>query len=145
MHPQPNTYAITTVTAQRRALFQNTRTADLLLKTLFHYRDQGRYQLHAFAIMPEHIHALLTPASDQTIERYVQCIKGGFAHALPTKFPGAIWQPSFHQHRVRDAEDYLNQLDYIAQNPNRHHLQDHPYVHTKWPNQIDPIPKHFQR
>jgi len=145
MHLQPNTYAITTVTAQRRALFQNTRTADLLLETLFHYRDQGRYQLHGFAIMPEHIHTLLTPASDQTIERCAQCIKGGFSHTFRKEHPGTIWQPSFHQHRVRDAADFLNQLEYIAQNPIRRHLQDHPYVHTKWPNQTDPIPNHFQR
>ena len=69
MQPDRNTYAITTITAQRRALLQSTINADLILETLFHYRDEGRYELHGFAIMPEHIHDLLTPAVDQTIER----------------------------------------------------------------------------
>ena len=138
-----NTYAITTVTAQRRALLQSIQNANLLLETLFHYRDQGRYQLHGFAIMPEHIHVLLTPAIDQTIERCAQCIKGGFSHALPIKPIGGIWQPSFHQHRIRNAEDFRNQLIYIAQNPTRRHLQNHPWVHTNYLNKIDPIPTHF--
>jgi putative transposase len=101
-----NTYTITTVIAQRRALLQSIQNANLLLETLFHYRDQGRYQLHGFAIMPEHLHILLTPAVDQTVERCAQCIKGGFSHALPIKPIGGIWQPSFHQHRIRNAEDF---------------------------------------
>jgi len=73
-----DTYAATTITYARRAIFNRTANADLLLQTLFHYRDQGRYQLHAFVIMPEHIHLLITPSADQTIERCMQCIKGGF-------------------------------------------------------------------
>ena len=143
MNSPRNTYAITTVTNQRRALLQSTINADLLLKTLFQYRDKGRYQLHGFAIMPEHIHVLLTPTEDQTVERCAQCIKGGFSHALPLKLPGGIWQPSFHQHRIRDAEDFQNQLSYIAQNPTRRHLQNHPWVHTNYPDKLDPIPIHF--
>jgi putative transposase len=82
MQPSRNTYAITTVTAQRRALFTRTSNANLLLETLFHYRSQGRHALHGFAIMPEHIHILLTPAPQQTIEQCTQCIKGGFSHKM---------------------------------------------------------------
>jgi putative transposase len=144
MQPSHSTYAITTVTVQRRALFQTTRNADLLLETLFHYRDQSRYELHGLAIMPEHIHVLLTPAIDQTIERCAQCIKGGFSHALPSKLPGGVWQPSFHQHRVRDAENFSHQLAYIVENPERRQLRNHPYVHTNWTNKLDPVPKHFR-
>jgi putative transposase len=143
MQPQPNTYAITTVTVKRRALLQSTQNAKLLLETLFVYRDQGRYQLHGFIIMPEHIHVLLTPAIDQTIERCAQCIKGGFSHALPIKSQGGVWQSSFHQRRIRDAEDFHHQLAYIAQNPTRRHLKNNPYTHTNWPNKIVPIPAHF--
>ena len=50
-----------------------------MITTLFRYREQGRFQLHGFVIMPDHIHALITPAHNQTIERGVQLIKGGFS------------------------------------------------------------------
>ena len=45
-----------------------------MIDTLFRYRDQSRLALHAFVVMPDHLHALLTPSSDQTIERCVQLI-----------------------------------------------------------------------
>ena len=35
--------------------------ADLLLEVIFHYRDQNKYLLHEFVIMPDHFHLLLTP------------------------------------------------------------------------------------
>jgi putative transposase len=80
-----NTHAITTVTAQRRALFTRTSNSELLIETVFHYRDQGRYTLHGFAIMPQHIHVLLAPAPQQTIERCALCIKGGFTPTTQLK------------------------------------------------------------
>lgn len=131
------TYAVTTVTYQRRALFMRTANADLLLDTCFHYRDQGRYLLHGFAIMPEHIHVLLTPSEEQTIERCVQCIKGGFSHRVREQFRGEVWQPGFHEHRIRSREDFENQIAYIAANPERRGLIDHRYVHTNFPDRMD--------
>jgi len=87
-----STYAITTVIYLRRVLFLKTANAESLVNMLFHYRDQGRYLLHGFAVMPEHLHVLLTPAAGQTIERCAQCIKGGFSHQIRTKFRCEIWQ-----------------------------------------------------
>jgi putative transposase len=132
-----NTYALTAVTYQRRALFTRSANAGLLLETLFHYRDQGRYLLHGFAIMPEHIHVLLIPLEQQTVERCAQCIKGGFSHRVREQFSGEVWQAGFHEHRVRDQEDFQNQLAYIAANPERRRLVDHPYVHMRFLERLD--------
>ncbi|HEX8811548.1 MAG TPA: transposase [Terracidiphilus sp.] len=134
------TYAITTVTYQRRALFVRIVNADLLLETLFHYRDQGRYLLHGFVIMPEHIHVLLTPTAQQTIERCAQCIKGGFSHRVREQFRGEVWQPGFHEHRIRDRTDFENRLAYIAANPKRRGLTDYVYVHTNFLERTDSLP-----
>ena len=144
--PQPimPTHAVTTVTHQRRALFQRTVNAELLQQLLFHYRDQGRYQLHGFVIMPDHVHLLLTPSPTQTLALCMKCIKGGFSYAVRAQFGGEIWQSSFHEHRIRDAEDFQNQLHYIAANPQRRGLSDHPFVHTACPSRIDPLPSEFR-
>jgi putative transposase len=139
-----NTYALTTATYQRRALLLRTANAELLLRMLFHYRDQGRYQLHGFAIMPEHMHVLLSPSSGQTIERCAQCIKGGFSHEARAQFSGEIWQPGFHAHRIRDNSDFYNQLKYIAANPERRHLPEYKFVHTRFPDRLDPMPEEFK-
>jgi len=132
------TYALTTSTHQRRALFTRTASAQMLLDALFHYRDHGRYRLHAFAIMPDHLHVLLTPAAGQTIEPWAQCIKGGFSHEFRKQFAGEVWQAGFHEHRVRNDADFANQIAYIAANPGKGGLVDYVFVHTRFRDQLDP-------
>jgi putative transposase len=139
------TYALTTTTYQRHSLFVRTENAELLVKTLFHYRDQGRYQLHGFVVMPEHLHVLLTPSLNQTVERCAQCIKGGFSHEVRKQFAGEVWQPGFHEHRVRDEEDFRRQLGYIAANPEKRRLVDWAFVHTRFLDRLDPMPARFGR
>jgi putative transposase len=69
-HRAPNygTYFITSATYNRRRLFQTETNAQLFLDTLQHYRREGHYKLHAFVVMPDHIHLLLTP-TEITLER----------------------------------------------------------------------------
>ena len=65
MRLKPQTYALTAVAYQRRRVFQQTSIAELFIATLFRYRDSGKFQLHAFVVMPDHAHLLLTP-TDKT-------------------------------------------------------------------------------
>jgi len=111
------TFFITSVTAQRRALFSRVATADLLAEVFLHYREQGKYLLHDFVIMPDHFHALITPADEISLERAVQFIKGGFSFRLKSSLP--VWQASFTNHRVRDGEDFARHREYIWSNPVR--------------------------
>src|SRR5438874_4456254 len=57
------TFFITTVTWQRTPLFRNPQKAELMMDVLAHYREQKKYVLHEFVIMPDHLHLLLTPAA----------------------------------------------------------------------------------
>jgi putative transposase len=56
---RPGTYFTTSVTWNRRRIFQTTAAATLFLETLQHYRREGHYKLHAFVAMPDHVHLLL--------------------------------------------------------------------------------------
>jgi putative transposase len=93
----------------------------LFLKTLYVYRRQGRFELHAFVLMPEHVHLLLTPAQSITLERSIQFIKGGYSHALGEGLgrKAEVWQRGFTDHRIRDAEDFDIHRGYIHENPVR--------------------------
>jgi len=82
----------------------------LFLKTMYGYKREGAFQLHAFVVMPEHVHLLVTPTA--TLERAIQLLKGGYIHHNPVKrglvenaweykycsaFPGYrldIWSPA---------------------------------------------------
>ncbi|HET9405745.1 MAG TPA: transposase [Candidatus Sulfotelmatobacter sp.] len=115
----PGTYFVTFSTSQRRRLFVVENYARLFLQTLYRYRREARYELHAFVVMPEHIHLLLTPANNVTVEHAVQLIKGAYSHALGEILgrKREIWQRGFTDHRIRDEQDFVHHRDYIHQNP----------------------------
>ena len=72
------TYFTTFSTAGRRRIFQVEKNARLMVDTLRNYRTQGRFSLHAFVVMPDHVHALITPAVEVSLEKAIQFMKGGF-------------------------------------------------------------------
>jgi|SRR3970040_2826307 len=115
----PGTYFVTSRTWESRRLFIREPICRIFVEALLHYRKENAFQLHAFVLMPEHFHLLVTPAMNITLERAVQYIKGGSAHRirrqLNFRFP--VWQRGFSDHGIRDAEDYRMHLRYIEQNP----------------------------
>lgn len=100
-------------------MLQSERMALLLIDILKENRSKGRFLLHEFAIMPDHIHLLLTPAEDVSLEKAVQYIKGGFSFRVRKElgFQATVWQESFTNHRIKDREDYDRHRMYIRWNP----------------------------
>jgi putative transposase len=139
------TFFVTTVTANRRRLFQVESNAHLLLRVLGQNRTKNRLRIHAFVIMPEHIHLLLTPAKDVSLEEAMQFIKGGFSFQLKNK--SNIWQESFNEQRIKDAIDYAHHKTYIEENPVRARLvalsEAYPFSSASQPHAIDPAPPHL--
>jgi len=80
--------------------------AGLFIEVLLHYREQQKYLLHEFVLMPNHFHLLITPTL--TLERALQLVKGGFSFRAKKElgFGGEIWEKSFYDRRVRGIEDY---------------------------------------
>jgi putative transposase len=140
------TFFVTTVTANRRRLFQAESNANLLLRILEENRKKDRFQIHAFVVMPDHIHLLLTPAQEISLEKAMQFIKGGFSFQIKSKLN--VWQESFNEQRIKDANDYAQHRTYIEENPTRAHLATrpglYPYSSASQPQAIDPTPLHLQ-
>jgi putative transposase len=141
------TYFITSQTWARRRLFLNERWARLLIDTLYHYRGSA-YLLHHFVIMPDHIHALITPAT--SLEKAVQFIKGGFSHRAKVELGSnmEVWQKGFSDHRIREEDDYARHIEYIHTNPMRKGLCAepalYPYSSAHAGFELDPIPQRLK-
>ena len=73
----PGTYFVTSRTWESRKLFIKPPVCEIVIETLFHYRDKQSYLLHSFVLMPDHIHLILTPGPNISLERAVQFVKGG--------------------------------------------------------------------
>lgn len=110
------TYFVTSNTAERRPFFRHERWAKLFLETLYGYRPE-RYLLHAFVLMPDHFHLIITPHA--SLELAIQCLKGGYSFRSKREFKwtGGIWVTGFADHRIRDEEDFQIHRAYIANNP----------------------------
>jgi len=113
------TYFVSTNAWQSRHLLQAKGVAEIILARLLQCRDQGAYQLHEFVIMPNHLHLLLTPGVETTLEKAVQLIKGGSSREIHLKLGGTaqVWQPGFHEWTVRDEKDFGSKREYIHLNP----------------------------
>jgi len=136
------TFFITFVTADRRSIFQVARNASLLMDVFRSDRQKGRYCLHGWVVMPDHVHLLLTPAEDIPLEKAIQFIKGGFSFQLSSG--REVWQRGYTEHRIQDAEDFERHVEYIAQNPVRARFRvNYTWSYLMHPELVDPMPGHF--
>jgi REP-associated tyrosine transposase len=116
---QAGIYFITTDTWERRPIFLKAAPAELLVDQILDCRSRGFYSLHAFVVMPDHLHILLTPSGTASLERAMQMIKGGSAFRIRKElnysFP--IWHPGYHDHWIRDAAEFEVRKQYLDTNP----------------------------
>jgi len=145
-----STYFITAGTYDKVHVLQSGRMAELFCQVMFRYRDQGKFYVHAFVVMPNHIHLLITVPDGMTLERAVQLIKGGFSFEAGRVLGlrGSIWQKSYVDRRVRDATEAGRFRNYIHQNPVRANLVDEagqfPYSSLSPEFRLDELPQRLK-
>jgi putative transposase len=117
-------YFVTTKCAQGRRVFQIPEVADICVEALLHYRDKREYLLHEFVLMPDHLHLLLTPGENSSLERAMQLIKGGSSFRIhrARRHRMDVWQDGFFDWTIRDESDWGIKSRYIRMNPVRAEL-----------------------
>ena len=109
----------TTSTIMGRRLLQSERNAELLVDVLRSLVAEGRFELHDFVVMPDHVHLLLTVHDAMTIEKAMQMVKGRFSYRLSHElgYEGEVWQRGFTEEQVMNRASFEKHREYIAQNP----------------------------
>jgi putative transposase len=109
-------YFVTTQAIEQKPLFRDERWAQMIVATLTHYGEQ-HFTLHAFVVMPDHVHFLITPS--ETVENAAQLIKGGFSFLAERELGWnvEVWEPGFKCHPIRDEADWKRHLEYIRLSP----------------------------
>jgi putative transposase len=122
------TFFVTTKTSMGHALLQSERNAALFVDVLRSYARDGKFKVHDFVVMPDHVHLLITLSGRLTIEKAMQLIKGGFSYRVKKEhgYSGEVWQRGFWELRVEDQDSFARHQEYIAQNPVRKGLVDTP-------------------
>lgn len=75
--------------------------------------------VHAWVVMPNHVHAILTPLAGISLGKMVGLIKGrsSFEINRATGGSGQLWQPDYFDRHIRDGEHMLRVRKYIEWNP----------------------------
>jgi putative transposase len=91
--------------------------AQIVVDSLQHC-GQTDYWLHAWVVMPNHVHMLATPRTE--VSGFMRRLKGYTArqaNRLLARTGQTFWQEESYDHLVRTAEEFRNIEGYILNNP----------------------------
>ena len=107
---------------------QSPAIADIVVEAIAHNASTlSHYELHAFVVMPNHVHLLLTPAIP--LPQITKSLKGITAKRanLALGLTGSpFWQEESYDHKVRDGREFERIRRYIEGNPVRAGLAREP-------------------
>jgi REP element-mobilizing transposase RayT len=107
---------------------RNAEAAQIVADAL-HFFDCDRYRLHAWCVMPNHVHAVLQPLGDHGLSKIMQSLKRFTAREINriSGKTGGFWQPEYYDHLIRDENDLWTKIRYVLENPARAGLRDWPW------------------
>ena len=121
----------------RRRYFASAELRDLFVQQLAVSSERARVAIHAWVVMSNHIHLLVTPP-DGGLERWLAALKSRFARLalrndaqLRARSNGRFWLPGGGFDRlVRSERSWIEKMSYIHLNPVRAGMCNHP---CEWP------------
>lgn len=113
-------YFLTTCTAFRRPLLSTASVAISVRAQLLHDAALFEFEVLAYCLMPDHLHALVEAVSEQSdfpafVKRFKQIT--GFTHRRD--LGQALWQHGYHERILRNDEASEAVARYILANPIR--------------------------
>ena len=117
-------------------LLRHPEVADHLQQSLQHFHGL-RYRLHAWCVMPNHVHVLLQPITPlgsivqgwkSFSARWIRKHQAALGLHLPNGQP--VWMREYWDRYIRDEAHYLTVVDYIHRNPVKAELCADP---ADWP------------
>ncbi len=136
------TYFFTVNLLERNGNDLLIRHVDALREAVRETRKQRPFEIIAWVVLPDHMHAVWTlPTGDTDYATRWAAIKTRFSRSIP-KFERVndsrakrnergIWQRRYWEHTIRDERDLNNHIEYIHINPVKHGLTTHA---SDWPH-----------
>ncbi len=99
-------------------LLKDAPTRKLVCDT-FEKMNGTQYRLHGYVVMPNHIHALVSPLGEHTLSKIIQSWKSISSRKIKKimGLDGSVWQKESFDHIVRNPESLEKFKRYIAENP----------------------------
>jgi REP element-mobilizing transposase RayT len=96
---------------------RDVRIARMTVDALRYGEFKSFYRLHAFVVMPNHVHVIWTPLTNHS--QIMQWLKGTTARRanLVLGRQGKFWQDESFDHWIRNGREFDNVVAYVEYNP----------------------------
>lgn len=108
---------------QRSQVFFQPEDYSLYLNLLRRHARQSGVSISAYCLMPNHVHLIATPSSDDGLSRLMQRLQSDYSRWLNLKLDrsGHNWQSRYYAAPL-DEHHFWAAMVYVEQNPSRAHL-----------------------
>ena len=99
-------------------MLREERASAIIADALKHFNGE-RYKLGAWVVMPNHVHAIITPLKGFDLSEILHSWKSYSAHEINRLLgrTGQLWQRESYDHIVRNERALFKIEEYIDQNP----------------------------
>jgi putative transposase len=117
----------------RQAIFADDSDRALYLRELAVLADAHRMAIHAYVLMPNHVHLLVTPAQHETLGRVMQALGRRYVRHFNDRHrrTGTLWEGRYRSTVVETDGYLLACMRYIDMNPVRAGLVAEPALY-RW-------------
>ena len=107
---------------------------DCVFNAIF-FLDGKKYELYAVVVLNDHVHMVVNPF--ESLPKIMHSIKSFTAHDINKilERKGNVWQNESYDRVIRDEDEFLEKLNYIANNPIKANLarqhEDYRWLYIK--------------
>ena len=122
-------YYFITFSTYKRQLLQPSQK-DCIFNSI-RFLNGKKYELYAAVVLNDHVHMIINPA--ETLSKIMHSIKSFAAHEInkAANRKGKLWQDENFDRAIRNENEFLEKLNYIANNPIKANLAER-YGDYKW-------------
>jgi REP element-mobilizing transposase RayT len=112
-------YHLTICTSGRHPLFRDPAAVMIAMTALHRCASLGHCTNHAWVLMPDHLHWLLSMSGTRSLASVVSGFKANTSRALARAgiVSSSPWQTGYYEHRLRDDQDLRQQARYLDRQP----------------------------
>jgi menaquinone-specific isochorismate synthase len=110
-------------------LFLRRDLAEIVVDVLRHF-DGQRYDLFAWCVMPNHVHAVMSIRPGASVDRILHSWKSYSSKELNhmLRKTGQRWQEDYFDRTIRNREELRRTIEYVLDNPAAARLADWPWA-----------------
>ena len=107
--------------SNRGVIFRCQSDYQAFIHVLRYALDRYDVQIHAYALMTNHIHLMVTPGTATALPRTMQSVSRRYVDFFNTRYErtGGLWQGRYKVAYIQDERYWLTCMRYVEMNPVR--------------------------